>query len=119
MWSVARMRPKPTTRSAADRDGGIGPRQSARGERPRQRLADEDPLLGHLNALGVCLDERLPGSVAADHDCRGGKFLRETARLLHRAVARRRARLEPAQRAHLSAPDELAAAGGEMVPDGA
>ena len=75
-------------------------------ERPRQRVADEDALARHQDALPVRLDQRLAGEVVRHDDADLGELRAEAARLGARAVAAGRARREPVERGRLVEPSE-------------
>ena len=86
-----------------DHRAGSGPADANAAERPRQRIADEDALSRHEDALPVRLDQRLAAEVVRHDDADLGKLGAKVARLAARAVAAGRPGLEPLERGRLAA----------------
>ena len=138
--SVSWRTPKPTTRIGADRlertdaaaprleqvvagrqgtgrdhRAGGGAADANAAERPRQRIADEDALSRHEDALPVGLDQRLAAEVVRHDDADLGKLGAKVARLAARAVAAGRPGLQPLERGRLAAAREQDAAERRQV----
>ena len=94
------------------------PFNAAKIERCRQRFADENSFTWHLHAFPVRLDQGRTAQIVRHHDPRIGKLRRPCTGLNDSAETPRRARFQPAQRAHLFAVGQLAPRRGEMIADG-
>ena len=104
-------------RQGAGRDhrAGGGAADANAAERPRQRIADEDALSRHEDALPVRLDQRLAAEVVRHDDADLGELGAIVARLAARAVAAGRPGLQPLERGRLAAAREQDAAERRQV----